>query len=72
MPFAMFCYQALLDLLDQVEDAIMEEELPIDPANKGGQRINGHNTNIHYTPVNGDPTFDSFLVLEVCLVTFSC
>lgn len=80
----MFSYQALLDLLDQVEDAIMEEELPIDPVNKGGQDINGHSTNINCSPVvDGNLTipskkfidalsFDNFLVLEVCLLTFSC
>ncbi|GJN01915.1 hypothetical protein PR202_ga19219 [Eleusine coracana subsp. coracana] len=69
--------KALLDLLDQVEDAIMEEELPIDPVNKGEQDSSGHNIDITYSPVvDGDltipskksidaPTFDSFLVLEV-------
>ncbi|GJN26596.1 hypothetical protein PR202_gb14540 [Eleusine coracana subsp. coracana] len=69
--------KALLDLLDQVEDAIMEEELPIDPMNKGGQDSSGRNIDITYSRVvDGDltipskksidaPTFDSFLVLEV-------
>jgi DNA replication ATP-dependent helicase Dna2 len=77
-----FLCKALLDLLDQVEDAIMEEELPIDPVNKGGQVTNVHNTTSIFPPaVNGDlsipttksidtPSFDSFLVLEVCLFNF--
>ncbi|KAG8082955.1 hypothetical protein GUJ93_ZPchr0014g47069 [Zizania palustris] len=67
----------LLDLLDQVEDAIMEEELPVDGGNKGGQLINGDTTNISCSLLaNSDlnvpskkpleaPPFDSFLVLEV-------
>ncbi|CAD6262529.1 unnamed protein product [Miscanthus lutarioriparius] len=69
--------KALLDLLDQVEDAIMEEELPVDPGNKGGQATNKDNTNNSCSPVaDGDltipskktinaPPFNSFLVLEV-------
>ncbi|KAL6651284.1 hypothetical protein ACP70R_010209 [Stipagrostis hirtigluma subsp. patula] len=69
--------KALLDLLDQVEDAIMEEELPSDPENKRGQVTNGEDTNSNCSPVvNGDlnipskkpvdaPPFESFLVLEV-------
>ncbi|CAD6259843.1 unnamed protein product [Miscanthus lutarioriparius] len=69
--------KALLDLLDQVEDAIMEEELPVDPGNKGGQTTNKDNTNNSCSSVaDGDltipskktinaPLFNSFLVLEV-------
>ncbi|XP_066344355.1 DNA replication ATP-dependent helicase/nuclease JHS1-like [Miscanthus floridulus] len=69
--------KALLDLLDQVEDAIMEEELPVDPGNKGGQTTNKDNTNNNcYSVADGDltipskktinaPLFNSFLVLEV-------
>ncbi|KAL6843952.1 hypothetical protein ACP4OV_026523 [Aristida adscensionis] len=69
--------KALLDLLDQVEDAIMEEELPADHHNKGGQVTNGEDGNNNCSPVvNGDqtipsmkpvdaPPFESFLVLEV-------
>jgi DNA replication ATP-dependent helicase Dna2 len=80
----LFSFQALLDLLDQVEDAIMEEELPVDTGNKGGQAINEDNTNNSCSPVaDGDLTFPSektadapplhsFLVLEVYLSTSSC
>ncbi|KAF0892190.1 hypothetical protein E2562_014783, partial [Oryza meyeriana var. granulata] len=69
--------KALLDLLDQVEDAIMEEELPADSENKGEKLINGDLSNISCSPIaNSDqnvpsqkpldaPPFDSFLVLEV-------
>ncbi|TVU15982.1 hypothetical protein EJB05_39528, partial [Eragrostis curvula] len=69
--------KALLDLLDQVEDAIMEEESPIDPVNKGVHDTNGQNNDCNVSPVvNVDltipskkpidaPPFDSFLVLEV-------
>lgn len=79
----MFSSQALLDLLDQVEDAIMEEELPVDPGNKGGQATNKDNTNNRCSRVaDGDltipskktinaPPFNSFLVLEVYLLTSS-
>ncbi|ONM14575.1 DNA replication ATP-dependent helicase/nuclease JHS1 isoform X2 [Zea mays] len=69
--------KALLDLLDQVEDAIMEEELPADPGNKGGQTTNEDITNNSRSPVADTdltipskktihvPPFNSFLVLEV-------
>lgn len=69
--------KALLDLLDQVEDAIMEEELPVDTESKVGQATNEDNTNKNCSSVsNGDlivpskktidaPPLDSFLVLEV-------
>uniref|UniRef100_J3M0U5 DNA replication ATP-dependent helicase/nuclease n=1 Tax=Oryza brachyantha TaxID=4533 RepID=J3M0U5_ORYBR len=68
--------KTLLDLLDQVEDAIMEEELPADVENKGQQLINGDTSNISSPIANSDinlpsqkpldaPPFDSFLVLEV-------
>ncbi|BAF15608.2 Os04g0588200 [Oryza sativa Japonica Group] len=69
--------KALLDLLDQVEDAIMEEELPADGENKGEQLINGDPKNISCSPIADSdqnvpsqksldaPPFDSFLVLEV-------
>jgi DNA replication ATP-dependent helicase Dna2 len=55
----------------------MEEELPVDTGNKGGQAINEDNTNNSCSPVaDGDLTFPSektadapplhsFLVLEV-------
>jgi len=69
--------KALLDLLDQVEDAIMEEELPVDAGNKGGQVISGDSTDRKCSPILNSslnvesnepldaPYFDSFLVLEV-------
>ncbi|XP_052154106.1 DNA replication ATP-dependent helicase/nuclease JHS1 isoform X3 [Oryza glaberrima] len=68
--------KALLDLLDQVEDAIMEEELPADGENRE-QLINGDPKNISCSPIADSdqnvpsqksldaPPFDSFLVLEV-------
>lgn len=80
----LFSSQALLDLLDQVEDAIMEEELPADPGNKGGQTTNEDITNNSRSPVADTdltipskktihvPPFNSFLVLEVYLITSSC
>jgi len=61
----------------------MEEELPVDPGNKGWQATNKDNTNNSCSPVaDGDltipskktinaPPFNSFLVLEVYLLT-SC
>ncbi|KAJ1272512.1 hypothetical protein BS78_06G207100 [Paspalum vaginatum] len=69
--------KALLDLLDQVEDAIAEEESPVDPGNKGRQSTKEDGTSINCSPVaDGDltipprktidtPSFNSFLVLEV-------
>uniref|UniRef100_A0ACD5UV27 Uncharacterized protein n=1 Tax=Avena sativa TaxID=4498 RepID=A0ACD5UV27_AVESA len=69
--------KALLDLLDQVEDAITEEELPADAGNKGGQDISVESTNSKCSPILNSslnvessepldaPYFDSFLVLEV-------
>lgn len=80
----LFCFQALLDLLDQVEDAIMEEELPVDNGSKGGQATYKDNTNSNCSVVDdGDltipskrspdvPPLESFLVLEVCLLISSC
>lgn len=62
----------------------MEEELPVDPGNKGGQATDKYNTNKNCSPVaNCDltipskktiaaPPFNSFLVLEVYLLTSSC
>ena len=61
----------------------MEEELPVDPGNKGGQTTNKDNTNNSCSSVaDGDltipskktinaPLFNSFLVLEVYLLTSS-
>ncbi|XP_020148913.1 DNA replication ATP-dependent helicase/nuclease JHS1 [Aegilops tauschii subsp. strangulata] len=69
--------KALLDLLDQVEDAITEEELPVDAGNKGGQVTVGDSTDSRCSPIANSslnvesnkpreaPSFDSFLVLEV-------
>ncbi|KAG2574315.1 DNA replication ATP-dependent helicase/nuclease JHS1-like isoform X2 [Panicum virgatum] len=69
--------KALLDLLDQVEDVIMEEELPVDTGNKGGKATNVDNTNNNCSSVADGgltipsektadaPPLDSFLVLEV-------
>ncbi|XP_014751083.1 DNA replication ATP-dependent helicase/nuclease DNA2 isoform X2 [Brachypodium distachyon] len=69
--------KALLDLLDQVEDAIAEEELPVDAVNKGDQVTGGDSTDRNFSPIiNSDPnlqsnkpldapSFDSYLVLEV-------
>jgi len=80
----LFFFQALLDLLDQVEDAIMEEELPVDTGNKGGKATNVDNTNNNCSSVADGgltipsektadaPPLDSFLVLEVYLLTSSC
>ncbi|KAM0849694.1 hypothetical protein ACQ4PT_053562 [Festuca glaucescens] len=68
--------KALLDLLDQVEDAITEEELPVDTGNKG-EVISGDSTdskcssilssspNVESNTPLDAPYFDSFLVLEV-------
>uniref|UniRef100_A0A0D9W8R2 DNA replication ATP-dependent helicase/nuclease n=1 Tax=Leersia perrieri TaxID=77586 RepID=A0A0D9W8R2_9ORYZ len=68
--------KALLDLLDQVEDAIMEE-VPADGENKGEHLINSDTSNITCSPVANSylnvpsqkpidaPPLDSFLVLEL-------
>lgn len=62
----------------------MEEELPADPGNKGGQATNEDITNNSRSPVADTdltipskktirvPPFNSFLVLEVYLLTSSC
>ena len=73
-----------MDLLDQVEDAITEEELSVDAGNKGGQVTGGDSTDSKYSPIANislnvesnkpreAPSFDSFLVLEVCPFASTC
>ena len=72
-----------MDLLDQVEDAITEEELPVHAGNKGVQVTGGDSTDSKCSPIASSlnvesnkpreaPSFDSFLVLEVCLFASTC